>query len=86
METIKLQRRADDNGILTIHVPPALRDRDLEVLVVLQPLAPPETVPAGPANERGWPIGFFEETYGSLAADLLERLPQGELDEREALR
>ena len=36
-------------------------------------------------DERGWPLGFFEETYGSLADDPLARLDQGELQEREAL-
>lgn len=33
----------------------------------------------------GWPVGFFEETYGSLADDPIERLPQGELEVREAI-
>lgn len=33
----------------------------------------------------GWPAGFFEETYGALAADPLERLPQPEVDARELL-
>ena len=32
----------------------------------------------------GWPHGFFEQTYGSLADDPLIRPPQGEWEEREA--
>jgi len=36
-------------------------------------------------DEHGWPAGFFEETYGSLADDPLERLPQGEPEVRETI-
>ena len=28
-------------------------------------------------DERGWPLGYFEETYGSLADDPLTRPEQG---------
>jgi hypothetical protein len=33
----------------------------------------------------GWPAGFFERTYGILADDPIERLPQGDYEEREDL-
>ena len=33
--------------------------------------------PAEARDERGWPLGFFEETYGSLADDPLSRPEQG---------
>jgi hypothetical protein len=82
MVTIRFQRRVDENGLLTIHVPRILRDLDLEVLVVLQPLTSSESDPEDSADEHGWPKGFFKETYGSLAADPLERLPQGDIEER----
>ena len=36
-------------------------------------------------DEQGWPSGFFDATYGSLADDPLERLPQGEYEVREPL-
>lgn len=42
------------------------------------------STPATP-EELGWPPGFFEETYGSLRDEPLERLPQGEFDERDAI-
>jgi len=35
--------------------------------------------------ESTWPAGFFEQTYGALAADPIERLPQGAYPERELL-
>jgi hypothetical protein len=85
MQTIKLKHRASDNGTLTISVPDELRDRDLEVLVVLQPVD--RVAEASQArNDQEWPVAFFEETYGSLAADPTERLPQGEIEQREAIR
>lgn len=36
-------------------------------------------------DDLGWPVGFFEETYGSLADDPLTRPEQGALQERETL-
>lgn len=36
-------------------------------------------------DHLGWPAGFFEETYGSLADDPLTRPEQGALQERETL-
>ena len=41
--------------------------------------------PAVARDERGWPGGFFDETYGSLADDPLSRPEQGEAQEGEAL-
>ena len=41
---------------------------------------------AEPLDAMGWPVGFFEETFGSLADDPIERLPQREYDRREPLR
>jgi hypothetical protein len=84
VETIVLKQRPDADGTLTISVPAALRDKELEILVVLQPVATPDQKSEN-LDERGWPIGFFEETYGSLADDLIERLPQGVLEVREAM-
>ncbi len=34
-------------------------------------------------DANGWPLGFFERTFGSIPD--LERWPQGEVEEREPL-
>lgn len=34
---------------------------------------------------KGWPVGYFEETFGSLRDVNLERQPQGEYEVRESL-
>ena len=33
----------------------------------------------------GWPPGFFERTYGSLADDPMERPPQGDYEVRDEI-
>jgi hypothetical protein len=76
METIKLKTHVGSDGILKLEVPVNVRDADLEIVVVMQPS---ET----PVNELGWPVGFFEETYGSLADDPIERPSQGEYEVRD---
>ena len=61
METIKLQAQIDDDGLLKLELPTGLANRKLEVLIVMQPLDKYEV------DELGWPIGFFDRTYGALA-------------------
>jgi len=34
-------------------------------------------------HAKGWPPGFFEQTYGSTKDDPLERPPQGEFELRQ---
>lgn len=79
METIKLKTHVGSDGILKLEVPVGVSNSDLEVLVVLQPLINLSV------DELGWPIGYFEETYGSLADDPIERGDQGILEIRDAI-
>lgn len=41
--------------------------------------------PEPSADPLGWPTNFFEDTYGSLADDPIERLPEGQNEQREPL-
>ena len=72
METIILKRRPEADGTLTISVPAAFRDIELDVGVVLQPV---DETGSEALDENGWPVGFFESTYGSLADDPIRILP-----------
>lgn len=83
MQSIKLTSHVGADGVLKLHIPLGLPDTELEVVVVLQPLAPASQRPA--AEELGWPPGFFEETAGALQGDPLVREPQGEYEVREEL-
>jgi hypothetical protein len=67
MQTIKLDARVGEDGILKLELPLEVSDVDLEVLVVVQR-----------KEKRGWPVGYFERTAGSLADDPIERPSQGE--------
>jgi hypothetical protein len=74
MQTIKLETYVGQDGILKLELPPELANRNLEVLVVIQP-----------KEKKGWPPGYFERTAGALADDPLERPVQGEYEERDEL-
>jgi hypothetical protein len=71
METIKLTTRIDDSGKLRLDLPTQLANRQVEVLVVLQPVKEAQT------DELGWPIGYFEGIDAIEADDVMERGDQG---------
>jgi hypothetical protein len=77
METMKVKARIGEDGILKLEVPTGLSAREVEVLLVMQ-AAEPQAV-----DTNGWPIGFFDRTYGALADDPIERPPQLPLEERD---
>ena len=78
METITLHSRVGADGLLRLQVPVNLTNTDLEVVLIVQPVAP-----AG--QELGWPPGFFERTYGSFRDQPLVREAQGEYETRDEL-
>ncbi len=83
---ISLQTRGHigPDGTLSVEVPTPLREIEVDVMLVLQPLsAPPAALPA--LEGLGWPPGFFESTFGSLKNDPIERGPQGEYEVREVM-
>jgi hypothetical protein len=77
METLKLKAHVGEDGVLKLEVPTGQRNREVEVLVVMQPLNGEET------DSLGWPVGFFDRTYGALADDPIERPEQLPLEDRE---
>jgi hypothetical protein len=79
METIKLKTHIGQDGILQLELPEHIRNRVMEILVVLQP------VDNEPVDEMGYPIGYFEETYGSLADDPIERGEQPPMEIRDEI-
>jgi hypothetical protein len=80
METIKLKTHINSDGILTIELPSQFKNTETEILIVLQTISPPQAVDA-----MGYPIGYFEETFGILADDPIERGDQGEFEIREEI-
>lgn len=82
MQSIKIQSRVGSDGILKLEIPVGLTDADLEVLVVVQPLASPSTTSP---EDLGWPAGFFEETAGAWQGEPLIREEQEEYETRDEL-
>lgn len=76
METITLHSRVGADGLLKLQVPVKLTNTDLEVVLIVQPVASAD-------QTLGWPAGFFEQTYGSFSDLPLVREPQGDYEIRE---
>jgi len=82
MITIRTRGRTDSEGHLDLHLHTNLPESEVDVIVVAEPLR--GGVP-GVNHATGWPPDFFARTFGSLADDLVERLPQGLCDARDPL-
>lgn len=64
MVTIPVKTRLQADGILNLRVPTGLSEADVEVVIVVQPVA---------ARAKSWPEDFFEETYGAFGDHPIER-------------
>ena len=80
MKAMNLKSRTDADGILQIQIPTEMKERSVDVVVVFNAANNGEQ-----DDHLDWPAGFFEETFGVLANDPIERLPQGAYPEREEL-
>ncbi len=67
MQTITLRARSDEAGTVKLEIPTDLADREIEIVLVMQP------VETRVVDDMGYPLGYFDETYGSLADDPIER-------------
>ena len=74
MHDIYLTAKADADGVLRLNIP--VEAGEYFVTVSLRPK--PTNV-----DERGWPIGYFEATFGSIDDEAFKRYPQGEYEQRE---
>ena len=84
MISLQTKGHIGPDGTLSVEVPTPLRETNVDVMLVLQPiLASPAAAPT--PEELGWPPGFFEATFGLLKDDPIERGPQGEYEVREPM-
>lgn len=74
MQTIRVLEKTGKDGMLSLRIPLGKPETEYEVLVVVQP-----RIAATSPEERGWPPGYFESTFGAIADDTFVRPPQGEL-------
>lgn len=79
METFNVKTHTDSSGKLTLELSTELQNRDVDVVIVLRPVS------EEPVDAMGYPVGYFDETYGSFADEPIERGPQGDYEVRETL-
>jgi len=75
VETIRVQSRVGEDGILRLQVPVGVVNTELDVVLVVQPL--------GEQTEQDEWLSFLERTAGILADDPITRPPQGDYETRE---
>ena len=79
MQTLTMKARSGKDGVVRLEIPTDKADHDLEIVVVMQ------TIEDEPLDAMGYPIGYFEETYGSFSDNPLERNQPPLPDPRDAL-
>jgi hypothetical protein len=79
MQTLTLKARSGKDGMIRLEIPTDLADQDIEIILVIQ------AADHEPVDAMGYPIGYFEETYGIFADDPLERNQPLYSDVRHAL-
>jgi hypothetical protein len=67
MQTLTFKARIGKDGLVRLEIPTDIPDQDIEIVLVMQAIA------EEPVDEMGYPIGYFEETYGMFADDPIER-------------
>jgi hypothetical protein len=78
MISISLRGRVRPDGTLELRVPTELAETDVEVMLVLQPVAPREAESKGTT----WPEGYFDDTFGCLRDNPITYDPPPDLDVR----
>jgi hypothetical protein len=63
-----------ENGTLRLTRSLPLREHEKVLVTVV-----PSSADTATTDERGWPLGFFEETFGSITDETFARPPQGSL-------
>lgn len=75
MQSIQLTTHIGEDGILKVEMPSEMKDTDLEIMIIFQPVP----------KKQGWQPGFFEEVIGGWEGEPLARGEQGDYEVREQL-
>lgn len=84
MQSITLNSRVGQDGVLKLSVPVGLPDVEMEVMIIIQPVTQPR--PSELPGGLGWSPTFFEHTFGCLRDEPLVREPRGEYEIRDELQ
>lgn len=83
MQSLTFYTHVGKDGILKLETPIGIKDAEVEVILVVNPASKTHQTKAI-REAKGWPLGFFDATFGSIP-DLLERAPQGDFEFRESI-
>ena len=83
MKSFQLHGNVQEDGCLTLQISTGLPASEVEVVVVVQPVA--HKTRSAPPDDLGWPAGFFERTAGAWEGEPLVRGDQGTYEERDKL-
>lgn len=68
MQTLTLKAWTDKDGIVRLEIPTNTMNKEVEIVIVMQTIEDDE-----PLDDMGYPLNYFEETYGMFADDPIER-------------
>lgn len=72
MKTIETTAKAGADKVLHLSIPVDLANQDYRMVIVIIP----------EDEKKGWPLGFIENTYGSIQDESFVRHPQGDYESR----
>lgn len=81
MPVLHFSAEADAAGMIHLYIPVGASG-NFDVQVVVNPKPTPGNAPTTP-EERGWPPGFFERTYGSIDDETFMAPERGRSDPEE---
>jgi len=79
MQSLRLRAHVGKDGILKLKTPIGIKNRDLEIILVVHALEDDLPVEA-------WPDHFFTEVIGGWEGTPLVREPQGDYEARDELK
>lgn len=77
MQSLTLHTRVGKDGILKLEMPSDVRDTELEVVLIFNPVS---------KTMAGWSPAFFTEVIGGWQGEPLVREPQGQHEIRDELK
>lgn len=83
MNTITFKTYVGEDSIIQVSLPPNIKNTDLEITVIYQPINSSEL--RENKTSKGWGGNFFEEVIGGWEGEPLKREKQPDYEEREEL-
>lgn len=83
MQSIKLKKHIGADGILHLDICLGMKDKEVEVMVIYQSIE--AATQTQTPEDLGYPLGFFEQTYGICQDDPIVIDSEGDFEQREEI-